>query len=605
MNLLNPLHENAVPPGATRRESSGSRWRSLLFIGISPLVFSLARAEPQLSWQPVTDYSISFPGDRKDAAPPINPFENFTHFGTDFGWMGPGQARIDTHSGSIRTKPEGEWTGVWHSLAGLAIEGDRLFDPADVTGLGGPSAGRAKVTAITVDARGNGELRVELSDSSKMVRWARPMVLVPGERTRQRFEVTAEELGRVKYINWVAEPGCAAEVSSVGFEIERQEMPAPEWLFRISLGKLRRCHDPVSGLTRDRAHTPAGVFDSISSSGLHALATATAAREGILDKETAAGEVRKTAQVMLGMPRAAGFLPHFSRRGPDGRPEIHPGTEYSTIDTSIAFHSIRLAAGILELEDVSSAMAQAIAELNFDLVTDSEGWIGHGFNQDGTTPLAAQWKDWGGETALVLALESMVPGRTPRGRMEQDGQVFRGAAFIAEIQSLFYPDFDHSAPDLVTGVVWPAARRDLFERQARYVVANWPDSAAARLGLFGLSGGEAGMPGAGYTANGADVPGTRWLHPHAMIMELALTGRSDLPAGIRSLQKAGILFSQGLPENVEVGLVLYNPMQGSLNAGFEALAAYHGWRRGENDVIDEASRRDLMLRAGIRRFWAD
>jgi hypothetical protein len=605
LNLLIPLHKIAVPPGATRRESPGPRWRSLLFIGVSPLVFASAGAAPQISWQPVTDYSISFPGERPNFAPPINPFENFTHFGTDFGWMGPGQGRIDAHSGTIRTKPEGEWTGVWHSLAGLAMEGERMFDPSDVTGLGGPPASRAKVIAVTVDARGDGQLRVELSDSGKMVRWAKPMVLVPGERTRHRFEVPAAELGMLKYINWVAEPGCAAEVSSIGFEVQREEMSPEEWLFRISLGKLRRCHDAGTGLTRDRAHTPAGVFDSISSSGLHALATATAAQEGILDKEKAASEVRHTAQTMLGMPRAAGFLPHFSRRGADGRPEVHPGTEYSTVDTAIAFHSLRLAATILDLEDVSSAMAQAIADLNFDQVTDSEGWIGHGFNQDATTLIASQWRDWGGETALVLALEAMVPGREPRGRMEQDGRVFRGAAFIAEIQSLFYPDFDRTAPDLVTGVVWPAARRDLFERQARYVVETWPDSAAARLGLFGLSGGEAGMPGAGYTANGADVPGTRWLHPHAMIMELALTGRSDLPAGIASLDKAGILFPQGLPENVEVGLALYNPMQGSLNAGFETLAAYHGWKRGDNDVIDEASRRDPMMRAGIRRFWAD
>ena len=45
-----------------------------------------------------------------------------------------------------------------------------------------------------------------------------------------------------------------------------------------------------------------------------------------------------------------------------------------------------------------------------------------------------------------------------------------------------------------------------------------------------------------------------------------------------------------------------------MNAGFESLAADHGWRRGVSDAInhvDEASRRDPMLRAGIRRFRAD
>jgi len=596
---------SAAPLSATRRECSGPFWRTLLFIGISSLQLIGEAVGLETAWQPVTDYSISFPGDRPDAAPAINPFENFTHFGTDFGWMGPGQNRIDARSGVIRTKPDGEWTGAWHSLAGLALEGDRNFDPTDVTGLGGPTEKRAKVLAVTVDARGTGELRVELSDSGKMVRWARPMVLVPGERTRHRFEVAAGELGALKYINWVAEPGCAVEVSAVGFEVERPEMSQEEWLFRISMGKLRRCHDPASGLTRDRAHTPAGVFDSVTSTGLHALASAAAAQEGILDKERVAVEIRRTAQSILGMQKAAGFLPHFTRRTPDGRPEIHPGTEYSTVDTAIALQSLRLAAGILDLQDVSTAMAQSVAELNFDLLTDSEGWIGHGFAQDGTTPLAAQWRDWGGETAIVLALEAMVPGREPRGRMEPGGRVFRGAAFISEIESLFYPDFDRAAPDLISGTVWPAARRDLFERQARYVVENWPDSAAARVGIFGLSGGEAGMPGAGYAANGVDVPGIRWLHPHAMIMGLALTNRMGLVDGIRRIERAGLLFPQGLPENAEVGLVLHNPMQGSLNAGFEALAAYHGWRRGDNDVIDDTSRRDPMMRAGIRRFWAD
>ncbi|WP_035609431.1 hypothetical protein [Haloferula sp. BvORR071] len=601
------LHANAVPPGATRREARGRHWRSLLFIGAFSLgsaALALA-AETEVSWQPVTDYSISFPGDRPNSAPPINPFENFTHLGTDFGWMGPGQARIDAHSGSIRTKAEGEWTGTWHSLAGLALEEGRMFDPDDVLGFGGPEADRARVIAVTVDVRGSGQLRVELADSAKVVRWAKPITLVPGERSRHRFEIKPGELGLLKYVNWVAEPGCAAEVSSVGFEVERRKMSPEEWLFRISLGKLRRCHDPASGLTRDRAHTPAGVFDSISSSGLHALATAAAAQEGILDREAAAAEIRRTAQAMLGMQKAAGFLPHFARRGPDGRAEVHPGTEYSTIDTSIAFHALRLASDILDLQDVSGAVAQAVADLNFDQVTDSEGWIGHGFTQDGTTPLAGKWRDWGGETALVLTLEAMVPGREPRGHMQTGGRVFRGAAFIAEIQSLFYPDFDSTVPDLMTGTVWPAARRDLYERQARYVVDQWPDSAAARLGLFGLSGGEAGMPGAGYTASGADLPGFRWLHPHAMVMELAMTGRADLATGIKNLDRGGLLFPYGLPENMEVGLVLHNPMQGSLNAGFEAISAYHGWKRGDNDVIDEASRHDPMLRTGIRRFWAD
>jgi hypothetical protein len=568
----------------------------------------LAARAAEIVWQPVTDYSISFPGDRADAAPAINPFDNFTHFGTDFGWMGPGQGRLDARAGAIRTKPDGEWTGAWHSLAGLATEAQRVFDPTDLTGLGGPAEVRAGVVAVTVDARGQGELRVELADASKGVRWARTMALVPGERTRHRFEFDAAEVGSLKFLNWVAEPGSAVEVSALGFEVKRPEMADEEWLLRISLGKLRRCHDPEGGLTRDRAHLPAGVFDSISSSGLHALASAAAAAEGILERETVAAEVRKTARAFLAMPKAAGFLPHFTRRDAEGRPQIHPGTEFSTVDTAIALVSLRLAAGVLDLPDVADATTALISDLDFDAVSDAEGWIGHGFTQDGDTLLASQWRDWGGETALVLALESMVPNREPRGRMEPGGRVFRGVAFIAEIQSLLYPDFDRETPDGMGGTVWPAVRRDLLERQKRYVPEQWPDSPAARLNLFGLSGGEAGMPGDGYTANGVEVPGIRWLHPHAMFMGLALSDRSGLSDGIRRFGEAGLLFPRGLPETVEIGLQRHNPMQGSLNAGFESLAAYHGWRRSRTEVvnvIDDASRRDPMLRAGIRRFWAE
>ncbi|MBK1881025.1 hypothetical protein JIN85_01285 [Luteolibacter pohnpeiensis] len=576
----------------------GFRWWIILV-----LLQGLALGETV--WQPVTNYSISFPGERLDAAPRINPFENFTNFGTDFGWMGPGQKRIDANAGVIRVKAAGEWTGVWHSLAGLATEVNRQLDPTDVLGLGGPEQWRAPIRGVTIDVQGKGTLKIELVNSAGEVRWTRSLELTPGERTRNRFDVEPSGLGELKFFNWVVEPGCSANVSSIGFEVERPKMEPEEWMFRVSLGKLRRCHDPISGLTRDRAHVPPGVFDSVASTGMFAMASAVAAAEGILDRPEVEKEVRHTAQVVLDLPRAAGFLPHFVQRSEDGRLVIHPGTEFSTVDTAIALHGLRLAADVLNLEDVSAEVGKAIEGLDFDALTDENGWIGHGFREDRETALTAQWRDWGGETAMVLALEGMVPDREPRGRMEGGGQVFRGVGFIVELQSLFYPDFDRPEPDLITGTVWPEARRNLLLRQMSYVQEQWPDSPAARAGIFGLSAGEIGLPGDGYAANGVDVVGLRWLYPHEMVMSLALSGGKEFGEGIRRLSQAGLLYPVGLPENVEVGLVLNNPMQGSLNAAFEALASYHGWRRGKGapDVLDDASYADPMLRRGAARFY--
>ena len=57
------------------------------------------------------------------------------------------------------------------------------------------------------------------------------------------------------------------------------------------------------------------------------------------------------------MPKAAGFLPHFTRRDPEGLPQVHPGTEFSTVDTAIALHSLRLAAAVLDLTYVADAVS--------------------------------------------------------------------------------------------------------------------------------------------------------------------------------------------------------------------------------------------------------
>lgn len=569
---------------------------------------SLVLACPAIAvrvWQPIIDYTISFPGDRQDAAPIINSFENFTHFASDFGWMGPGGNRIDAKAGIIRVKPQGEWTGAWHSLAGLAVQKNRVFDPTDLIGLGGDPAKRVRILELAVNASGHGPMRLELADAQRKVVWQTSVSLDQADTKTHIVPIALEKNVEIKFMNWIAEPGSELRISSIGFMAERPDMPMEEWAFRISLGKLRRCHDPVSGYTRDRGHTQAGDFDSLASTGMHALASAVGVAEGILDRGTVVSEIDQTLAALHKSRRAYGLLPHFTHRGEDGRLVIVAGTEFSSVDSAIAFHSLLLATRILELQDQNQQVARMIAEIDFDTLTDADGWISHGCQDDGKTLLKPSWRDWGGETALVLAIEGMVPDRAPRGKMLPNGQPYRGVGFIAEIQSLFYPDFDNTAPDLISGISWPGVRRKLLMEQIAYLKQQWPESAAARAGIFGLSAGEAGMPGAGYTANGVEVMGVRWLHPHYMLMGLGLSAPEMYARGLRDLDAAQFLYPLGLTENMEIDFQLHNPMQGSLNASFESLAAYHGWRKRDtpDNHIDTAARKDPLMRKGAARFY--
>ena len=350
-------------------------------------------AAGKLVWQPIIDYTISFPGDRADAAPMINPFENFTHFSSDFGWMGPGEGRIDSKGGIIRVKPTGEWTGAWHSLAGLASQRNRTFDPTDLTGLGCAPEKRCGIRELAMNASGRGVMRLELADVTRQVVWQTTLTLDRAGITTFNFPIPTGLPTDIKFMNWIAEPGCDLQLSSI--------------------------------------------------------------------------------------------------------------------------------------------------------------------------------------------------------------------SFIAEIQSLFYPDFDRPEPDLLTAISWPDVRGKLLAAQIAYPKTSWPDSAAAGSGIFGLSAGEAGMPGGGYTANGTEVMGVRWLHPHYMMMGLALSAPRLYPQGLRDLDSKQFLFPLGLAENIEADLTLHNPMQGSLNASFEALSACHGWRKRNSpeNLIDKASNTDPLLRKGASRFY--
>ena len=90
-----------------------------------------------------------------------------------------------------------------------------------------------------------------------------------------------------------------------------------------------------------------------------------------------------------------------------------------------------------------------------------------------------------------------------------------------------------------------------------------------------------------------------------MLMGLGLSAPDLFPQGLRDLDAGQFLYPLGLPENIEVDFQLHNPMQGSLNASFETLSAYHGWKKRNTpeNRIDTASFKDPLLRKGAARFY--
>jgi len=291
------------------------------------------------------------------------------------------------------------------------------------------------------------------------------------------------------------------------------------------------------------------------------------------------------------------------RRGATGY-KIHPGTEFSTVDTAIYYHSLLLGSEMLNDPDLRVEITSAVDQIDFDKLRLPGGEISHGLKEDGRTLLAHGWKDWGGETALVMMLQNIVNEQAPHRKMERPAQAWQGTGFIPEIQSLFYPDFDSDVPDALDEVRWLATRQLMLTRQKDYIMRTWPGSFAAQMGLYGLSAGE-GLYGDSYFVGGVDLPNQKVIHPHYVLMSASLTKSAETYALLRRLQKAGIFTPWGMVEAVAVSGKSYLPMNGSLNAGFETLGAYHllAKHRGIPNVLHAASRKSAELRRAAELFY--
>jgi len=338
---------------------------------------------------------------------------------------------------------------------------------------------------------------------------------------------------------------------------------------------------------------------------LFLLATAAAADRGVVAPDWARETLRRSWAAVSRLSGPYGLLPHFSRQVADGV-AIHPGTEFSTIDTAIFYQSALLAATMLEDAGVEAAILAAMQAMDFGPMRTDDGYVTHGFRDDGTTRLPYLWRDWGGETALVLMLQRIASLGAAPSRMATTGRVHQGTGFIAEIQSLLFPDFSQPRLDAVSGVNWLDSRQRLLaDQKAYFQQAQLPNGFARQHGLYGLSAGE-GAFGIGYHVGGVDLPGQALVHPHYILMSAALEPDPAVPLGVLARLQALDLFPPwGMVENFFADGTESLPLQAGLNATFEALGAYHLLARvdGRPNAIYRAAESQPALREAVGIFY--
>ncbi len=558
--------------------------------------------------QPVHEYFTPFTAGPDAGGRDFN--SSYTHIGTDFGRMGPAERQLLWEPGAARVDlSAGGWAGMWHSLAGLAREKTESLDfmrcyPPFIQDKYQP-----RCVGVTVRAQGHGRLKLEVKSADE-----RPLkvwyVDLQGEPLHEVvLDCDPTQLRHAKLLNWVAEPGAQLSVDALGLVVEYKPIPYEERVFLNSYAKLARCYVPANGVVKDRLHLESGAFDGLPATGMFALATAAAARLGIVDRDFAVETLQAIHRATQEMPRAHGLLPHFVEKSKvDGRRtgpyRIHAGTEYSTVDTSLYFHGMLLASQMLDEMAMQSLLLSEVKAIRFEQLRDPENWVMHGLRDDGVTPLGWSWADWGGETALVVLLERMA-GRTPLPpRVNPTGKVPGGIGFIGEVQSLFYPQFNSTQSDALSKVNWRKARQELLAEQMGYFPKHKPESAAAKLGLYGLSAGE-GFRSHGYLVNGSQFTGADLIHPHYILMSGQLRKADDTYKLLQAMESRGLMPPWGLVENVKADLSEYSPVIGSLNAGFECLGAYHLMAKGLNrpDLIYEASRQSAPLAKAVETFY--
>ncbi|MCP5099540.1 MAG: hypothetical protein GY943_28635, partial [Chloroflexi bacterium] len=222
---------------------------------------------------------------------------------------------------------------------------------------------------------------------------------------------------------------------------------------------------------------------AIQATGSLAAATAIAEQLGIVSRANAIQIVNKISDTLLNeLPRYHGLLPHWVKISPEGKFNIVNGTEWSSVDTTIAAMGLLGAKSSLALD--TSDVEHMLQIIDWHDLKTVDG-ISHGYDNGGNR-LASAWNVFGGESWLVELVYAGATGQVSSIPFTLPPTA-NGSGFIDEMAWLFVsppPELDYWEAD------WKSYRLTAANDQISYYVTNYPESCLNQFGLFGLSASE-------------------------------------------------------------------------------------------------------------------
>ncbi|KOR29760.1 hypothetical protein TI04_07830 [Achromatium sp. WMS2] len=515
------------------------------------------------------------------------------------------------------TIPQGQdWGGLWFGLnhpvwENLPINFSGIL-PQEI--LSTYQSRIVKIKVAVLESTTGRILGLELKDG-QVIRWNQDIVL---SGNTQNIEIQLPVLTNINHLAVIlkqANPGDKVVLDRIALEATNPTSDTATAAFVWSYGMLLNNWNPQSGLVRDKSRDPSGTFDAIQATGGLAAATVVAMQMGIITRESAEHIVNTISNTLLTrVPKLHGLWPHWVKSAPDGSIVIVPGTEWSSIDTSIAALCILIAQQALGLD--TTAIERFIREIDWaNLVLP--GGISHGYDENSNI-LSAKWDSFGGESWIVgimyaSATKKIAPVAYPLP------PTFNGCGFIDHLAWLVMPppSVDH------WGVNWPNYLKTAVNTQLSYYLIHYPNSCFAKLGLIGLSAAEVpdppiveppqvyqafGVGGRGVPANdGHLLLGTPVVVPHLSAMIA-----SDAP--IEAVRTWDWLINNGLitplnnveslmfPDDTKCSEVVYNHLKGSWNLTLQTLGlGLHLAKRNHLvPILYKASQENEFLQNGYK-----